>query len=130
MAAHKLQTTDRKGVAKIYDLYRMEGNTALYIGPNHNDLVKEQIVVKSTSPKSTVSGRGNRRSSMNFVQGQTLKSIDGKTDVVKDMKVELSVSIPAGTSFDAFAEQIKNLTVIAADDTMLKSIFYTGALTL
>jgi len=91
-------TVNAAGTNVTYSIYRKEANRAVYIGPANTDLVKDQLIVNSASPKQSASSYGNRRSSVNYLSTLSTSNPDG-TSTAKDVKCEVVVSIPAGVTF-------------------------------
>nr|UJQ84903.1 MAG: hypothetical protein 2 [Leviviridae sp.] len=124
-----IATVDAAASAVTYNLFRSEGNRASYIGPSHSDLVKQQIIVTSVSPKQVSDSYGNRRSTLNCVQTVTVANPAGD-NVKRDMKLEMNASIPVGATFAEFQELMAHIADIAANDTIMESIFLTGKIEL
>lgn len=82
---------------KVYQPFRTNGDRSEYIGPNHSDVTKDWASLMSTAPKKTAATFGNRRSTFKVVRTVTVSTPDGGTEQ-KDARIEISVSLPVGTS--------------------------------
>lgn len=120
-----ISTQDEAGAAVSYSMFRSEGNRAVYIGPAHSDLSKDQIILQSVSPKQSGGTYGNRRSSLNYNVTVTTANPDG-TSSAKDAKVEIVVSLPAGISDAAVKEAFARVGTIALNDTLVLTMFKQG----
>lgn len=108
-----------------YSIYRKEADRAVYIGPAHTDLVKDQLVVQSVSPKQTASSFGNRRSSCNLLTTVSVADPQGNT-VQRDMKVEVIVSMPAGVSFATLDQSLSRIAEAVSNDAIAADLFHIG----
>lgn len=108
-----------------YSIYRKSENRAEYIGPAHTDLAKDLLVVTSTSPKQTSQSYGNRRSSVNLLTSVNSPNPDGTTSV-RDLKVEVSVSLPAGVTFAVLDEALSRIAEAISNDTIATDLFHLG----
>nr|UJQ85565.1 MAG: hypothetical protein 2 [Leviviridae sp.] len=108
-----------------YTIYRKESDRAVYIGPAHTDLSKDQLVVTSVSPKQTSDSYGNRRSSVNLLTTVSVTAPDGTT-VKKDLKVEVTVSMPAGVSFATLDQSLSRIAEAVSNDTIATDLFHIG----
>jgi len=120
-----ITTKDTSAAAVTYNHFRTQENRATYIGPVHSDISKDMLIVQSSSPKRSGSSFGNRRSSINLVQSVDVVDAEGAT-VTKDMKVELSISIPAGVTTAQLAEACARIEGIISDDTNRVDILHIG----
>lgn len=118
-----LNTKNAAAIAVAYTQLRVDGDKAIFIGPLHTDITKDQLSVQSVAPKRIVDSYGNRRSTVNYLTGVTVATPDGKT-AAKDLKVELNVSIPVGASDSVIAEAFARVLSLTVAD--LKSIAVTG----
>ena len=120
-----LNTKNLAGTAVTYSRYRSAGNRTEYVGPANSDLTKDQIILQSTAPKTQGENRGNRRSSVNVVSGVSVLNTKG-VSVVRDAKLELLASVPAGMTEGDFKELCARQAALLADPTFVKNLFLTG----
>lgn len=120
-----ISTKDLAAAAVVYSHYRTDNNRATYIGPVHSDLSKDMLVVQSVSPKRNGVSYGNRRSLANLINSVSVLDTNG-VSTTKDMKAEISVSIPAGVTLNDFKERIARLNGILDDATLVENLFFTG----
>jgi hypothetical protein len=118
-------TKNAAGTNVTYNVYRKETNRAVYIGPSHSDILKDSLVISSVPPKSGSSAYGNRRSSANYLVTITTGNPDGSNSA-KDMKVEVSVSLPAGASFATLKEALARVAGTMTDDAVATDLFHIG----
>lgn len=119
-------TTQNEAAANVvYTMFRSEGNRAVYVGPAHSDLNRDQMILNSVSPKQTKDAYGNRRSSLNYNMTVTTTNPDG-TSSAKDAKVEIVVSLPAGVSDTSVKEMFARVGNIAINDTLVLALFKQG----
>jgi hypothetical protein len=109
----------------VYSIYRKEADRAIYIGPAHTDIVKDQLVVSSVSPKQTAGSFGNRRSSVNLLTTVSVTDPGGET-VSKDMKVEVIVSMPAGVSYATLDESLSRIAEALSNNAIATDLFHIG----
>jgi len=110
----------------VYGEFRHNGNRAEYIGPDHDDLKKDILILTSVSPKQTRDSRGNRKGSANLVRTVPAPDLVEGQQVLKDMKLEISGSVPAGTSDEQVSEFAARLASLLADPAIVKEIFQVG----
>lgn len=106
-----------------YNPFRTEGNQTVYIGPEHSDIYKDQLVLSSTAPKRVANSFGNRRSVIKLLRAVVVATPDGGTEV-KDAKMEINVSIPVGISDEAFSELQARL--FSLQDSVFDAVAETG----
>lgn len=120
-----ITTVDASAGALVYNIFRVTNDRASYIGPVHSDLLKQQLLLTSIAPKQLKDSYGNRRSTLNSVSTVSVLNPAGET-VSKDMKLELTASIPVGATFAQFKEHLAAIADLANDDAMMNSFFLTG----
>ena len=120
-----LNTKNMAGTAVAYSRYRSAGNRTEYVGPVNSDLIKDQIILQSTAPKTQGENRGNRRSSVNVLSGVSVLNTKGVT-VVRDAKLELLASVPAGMTESDFKELCARQAALLADSAFVRNLFLTG----
>jgi len=120
-----ISTLDKDSVAVVYTHYRTENNRAVYIGPLHSDLVKDTMIISSAAPKRNGVSFGNRRSSINLITTVIVDDVNG-VPTSKDMKVELSVSLPAGVTTDTLKESLARVAHILTTTTTSMELLHIG----
>jgi hypothetical protein len=121
-----LTTKNAAGSPVEYSLFRVEGNRATYIGDAHSDLIKDQIILTSASPKQSRDTYGNRRTSLNVVRTIKVATPLVDTTVARDMKLEPLASVPVGATFEEFQELSARAVGLLEDPIFLKSLYLTG----
>jgi len=116
---------DASAANVTYNIYRKEADRAIYIGPAHTDLSKDQVIVTSVSPKQTAASYGNRRSSINLLTSVSVAAPGGET-VTRDMKVEVIVSLPAGVTFSVLDEALSRIAEAVSNDAIAADLFHVG----
>nr|UJQ85384.1 MAG: hypothetical protein 2 [Leviviridae sp.] len=116
---------DTAGGNVTYNIYRKESDRATYVGPAHTDLIKDQLVVTSVSPKQTVGSYGNRRSSVNLLTSVSVATPSGET-ATRDLKVEVIVSLPAGITFAVLDQALSRIAEAVSNDAIATDLFYIG----
>lgn len=123
----KIQLKNAAGTVVEYDLFRCAGAKATYIGAEHDDLKKDQLVITTVDPKTTATSRGNRRGSMNLVRTVQTPGISGDVvEVLKDAKIEVVTSFPAGMSEQARDELAARVASALSDKDLVKQLFVIG----
>lgn len=120
-----ITTQDAASASVTFDAYRQEGNRAVYIGPNHTDLLKQQMILTSASPKQTKDSFGNRRSALNAIRTVSVQNPNGDS-TSKDMKLETLASIPVGATLAEFKDLVANTIGLLSDDTVVEKFYLTG----
>lgn len=114
----------------VYSQYRVNGTRAIYIGAEHDDLKKDQVVVSTTDPKVTAQARGNRKGSLNLVRTVETPGVSADvTSVLKDAKVEIVTSFPSGMSDAARDEFAARIAAAMSDPELVKRLFVIGKIT-
>lgn len=94
---------------KSYDLASATGTATNYRGPTANFMLKDQLALRVTAPKSTATFAGVARSSAKLTRTLTLS--DGSS---ADAIVELSASIPARAVKADIDALLSDVSVFAA----------------
>lgn len=114
----------------VYNQYRLAGTRATYIGATHDDLKKDMLVITTADPKSTEKSRGNRRGSANLVRTVVTPGVSADVkDVLKDAKVEIVTSFPAGMSDADRNELAARIASLMSDAALVKQLFVVGKIT-
>lgn len=114
----------------VYSQYRVNGTRATYIGAEHDDLKKDQLVVSTADPKVTAQARGNRKGSLNLVRTVETPGVSADvTAVLKDAKVEIVTSFPSGMSDTARNEFAARIAAAMSDPELVKRLFVIGKIT-
>lgn len=114
----------------VYSQYRVNGTRAIYIGAEHDDLKKDQLVVSTADPKVTAQARGNRKGSLNLVRTVETPGVSADvTAVLKDAKVEIVTSFPSGMSDAARNEFAARIAAAMSDPELVKRLFVIGKIT-
>lgn len=108
-----------------YQQLSAEGFRTTYIGANHSDMSKDQVILNSVSPKRSGVTFGNRRASINLVTSVTVPTPGGETEV-KDMKFELVTSVPVGVSASAVDEAMARISAAVANATLVEGVAVIG----
>lgn len=104
--------------------------TKSYFGPSNTDILKDQVVVKSTDPKRTADSYGVRRSSVAYYLSKAI-SDPNAASATKDMKIEVSVSVPIGAAAQSFSaadllEAAARVQEFITNETYIQNVFLTG----
>nr|APG77251.1 hypothetical protein [Wenling levi-like virus 2] len=121
-----LNTKDFSNAVVSYSMFRLDGNRAVYIGPAHSDLVKDQVILNSTAPKQSAQSYGNRRGGLNIVQTIKVATPQSAATISRDMKLEALASVPVGATYDEFKELVARMAGLLGDETYVKGLFLTG----
>jgi len=108
-----------------FAIYRHGGNKAEYLGPNHTDVIKDVMYLRSASPKLTSTSYGNRRSSVNDIHTVAIDTPNGDTEN-RDLKFEIVGSVPVGTSDADVDAALVRLVDKVSDTTFMKETFVQG----
>lgn len=108
-----------------YVLFRTEGVVSVFHGPGHSDLTKDQLTIRSDAPTRTRTQYGNRRSTIKLVSTVAVSNPDGTSDQ-KDMKFELSTSVPVGVSIALVKESIARIAALAANEQLVEDVAVSG----
>lgn len=79
-----------------YAIYRSAGNRAVYHGPEHTDLVTDELILVGNDPVKNNDSFGNRRSSFKLLRSTDVAGTDGISTLTRDAKVEILTSLPVG----------------------------------
>lgn len=121
-----LPLKDSADQAVSYNLYRSEGARAVYHGPIHNDLKTDEVIIQATEPKKTSQSFGNRRSVAKLIR-TTLADIPNSSDEqTRDMKAELSVSLPVGAQESDIAELVAGIRALVNTDEIMVELAQSG----
>lgn len=124
-----INTESAAGVPCVYELFRQEGDRATYVAPDNTDLHKSTLVVQSVAPKRNGDSYGNRRTTLNLLEAQSVVDAANVT-VTRDLKVALTTSIPVGVTLAEMKEQCYKLSVLLQDASFVENVIMNGRLTI
>nr|UJQ85126.1 MAG: hypothetical protein 2 [Leviviridae sp.] len=102
------------------------GVKTTYSGPAHTDIAKDSLVVTTQDPKRTSDSYGNRRTSIAYYKTIDVDAPNGVTGVMKDLKVEVSVSLPVGATASELNEAAARVQAFLASETYLDTSAFSG----
>lgn len=108
-----------------YVQYQVAGFLVLFNGPDHSDLAKDQLSLRSDNPVRTRTQYGNRRSVIKLVRTVAVTNPDG-TSEQKDMKFEISTSVPVGVLPAQVRESIARIASLASNEQLMLDIAVSG----
>lgn len=111
--------------AVSYVQYQVAGLVTLFNGPDHSDLAKDQLTLRSDNPVRTRTQYGNRRSVIKLVRTVAVQNPDGTTDQ-KDMKFEISTSVPVGVTSALVKESIARIASLASNEQLMLDVTVSG----
>lgn len=119
-------TTKNVSAADVsFAQYRVNGDTAIFIGPASTDVVNDMLMIKSVAPKRGNGSYGNRKSSLNLIRSTTVKDLQDN-DVVRDRKLEVTSSLPVGAKLADLIEDAHELGTLLQDPTFVENLFLLG----
>lgn len=105
--------------------FRVNGDSAEYIGPSSTDISVESLSLKSISPKRGNGQYGNRRSTVNLVRGTNVVDLNGDT-TVRNRKLAVEASFPVGVTDAEIIDDAYILSQLLQDETFVLATFKTG----
>lgn len=115
-----LSLKDSVNASQSFELHRVEGTRAVYRGPQDTDMKTDQLILVANAPKKTAASFGNRRCTVKYIR-TSATALPDTTKQDKDMKAELSVSLPVGATPADVAELVAYIrSAIALDEVMIE----------
>lgn len=111
--------------AVAYVQYAVNNATVVFLGTEHNDMTKDQLILRSDAPVKTKASYGNRRSSVKLLRTVTVSNPDG-TSSAKEMKFELVTSVPVGVTNAQVKECFARISAFAADEQLMTDVVLSG----
>lgn len=85
-------------VQEDYDRFEERLNNAKYVGQSHTLVNRDELSLYRTFPKQSGNFRGVGRSAAKFTDDQIVTGVDGVAEITSPLILEISFSIPVGTS--------------------------------
>jgi hypothetical protein len=108
-----------------YTQFRVAGDQAEFLGPNATDINTDSVFLKSIAPKRGNNQYGNRRSSFNKVTGTPVVDLEGNP-VVRNRKIELSASLPVGTTLTDLQLDLESIANKIKEPGFAETFFLKG----
>lgn len=108
-----------------YGMFRVDNNRSVFHGPEHTDLKKDQLILTSQEPTGTSDSYGNRRASVRILRttdAQTPKDVTAK----RDIRGEISFSIPVGSVGSDIEEVLARLVALASNPDIVTELAQKG----
>nr|UJQ85589.1 MAG: hypothetical protein 2 [Leviviridae sp.] len=119
-----MKTKNLLGTDVTYTLFRQTNNRASLIGPLHTDSVKDQFTVTQRDPVPSKNEKGYRRTEAQYQV--TIPVTEPLGVVPKVLRVEVSASIPVGTTEAEIEEAFARVGNLSLDSTLVHDIFVIG----
>lgn len=99
-------------VDQLFSRHEESPNRSTYVGPTHSLVSRDQLAFLRTLPKRTGPYYGSAKCAVKFTRDVVVSQADG-TDTVAPLIVELSFSIPVGTSSATVVEALQRIIAIS-----------------
>lgn len=98
-----------------------------YYGPSHSDSAKDMLTITISDPKRTADSYGNRRATIAYYATVGVDTPDGQTNVAKDLKVEVNVSLPVGTTSAELLEACARMQEFITSESNCTATMFNGS---
>lgn len=105
--------------------FRVSGDKAVFIGPNHTDFLIDTLTLQASEPKRGNNQFGNRRTDVSLIRGTQVVDLEGQS-VIRNRKMAISNSLPVGTSFDDLKEDAFQMSELLKNEDFLRALFTQG----
>jgi len=105
--------------------FRVNGDSAIFLGPVATDITRDQLSLRSLAPKAGNGFLGNRRSQLGLVRSTDVTDLLGNT-VVRDRKTSVEFSMPVGVTEAQLIEDAYEMGKLLQDATFVKSLALIG----
>lgn len=107
-------------VNHVYTRFEEFQNRALYISADHTLNAKDTLGFYRTFPKTSGNFRGVAKTSTKFSKDVSVTGVDGVSSILAPIIVEVSVSLPVGTTAaDALIARQRVIALLDRDDVMV-----------
>lgn len=109
---------DNNPVVESYDRHLEEPNRTTYVGATHTEASREMFQFYRTAPKQSGDSRGAAKSSVKFTTDVLVPNRSGSGDISLPVIVEVSASIPVGTTAE-LTKHIRQRVIALLDDDVV-----------
>lgn len=104
-------------VAQVYDRFSEFQNRTVYAGVNSAPEARDEITLYRTFPTKNGNFNGVKKSAMKITEDVTVTGADGVSQLTAPVIIEISCSVPTGTT-DAKLLEVMQRAVALADTTV------------
>lgn len=108
-----------------FNQFRVNGDSAIFLGPLASDINRDQLSVRSLAPKAGNGFLGNRRSTLALIRSTSVTDLTGNS-VVRDRKVNVDFSMPVGVTEEQLVEDAHEIGKLLQDPAFVKSLALVG----
>lgn len=109
----------------LYNQFRVVGDAATFLGTDATDASRDQLAIRSTSPKAGNNFLGNRRSTISKVKSTNVVNQTGEP-VVRDRKISVDFSMPVGVTEESLIEDAYQLGSLLQNADFIKKFALVG----
>lgn len=106
---------------QLYSLQTYVENRSVYIGVNHVAEARNQLNLYRTFATKSGNFKGTEKTAAKFTQDVTVPGVDGSTTLTAPIILEVSFSVPVGTTDAALLEMRQRAVGLLDDDTFMDS---------
>jgi hypothetical protein len=106
----------------VFQRFEEFQNRSVYIGPNHTVAGRNQLSFYRTFPKQSGNFRGTAKSAVKFTLDKTVLGVDGSSSIVAPLIVEVSFSIPVGTTDADILVMRQSALALLDSDTVMQPL--------
>jgi len=104
---------------ETYRRFDEQNNRTTYVGPAHSLVLRDQMTLYRTLPKANGNFKGMAKSAIKFTQDISIPGVDAETTITVPHIVEVSFSLPVGTSAEVAMIGRQKLIALLDDDTVM-----------
>lgn len=109
-------------VDHVYTRFEEYQNRSKYIHSGHLIDAQDTLAFYRTAPKSSGNFKGVAKTSVKFTKDQTVKGVDGVSDLTAPIIVEVGFSLPVGVTAEEVLLARQRVIAALDDDTMMDAL--------
>lgn len=113
---------DSNPVSEVYTRYQEFENRSVYIGADHLPEARNLLALYRTFPTKVGNFKGVLKTSIKFTQDQEVPGVDSSTTITSPAILDLTFSVPVGTTAADLTHLRQRLLALLDDDTFMDSL--------
>jgi len=107
---------------QTYDRYREFENRSEYIGVSHVPEAQDKMTLYRTFPTKAGNFKGTSKSAVKFTDDVSVEGVDSSTTLTAPIILEVSFSVPVGTTAAALTEVRQRALALLDNDSLMDSL--------
>lgn len=109
-------------VNEVYTRYEELQNRSRYIGASHVPGDRDELSIFRSFPTKTGNFKGVGKTSVKFTKDQDVPGVDSSTLVTAPIIIEVSFSVPVGTTTAAMVHARQRVLALLDDDSVMDAL--------